>query len=99
MIRLILLFAIIGFAVAIILNIFFTYIPIANIEKKIDEATDKVDQVVQKTEDIENKIVEDATEEITKIRSFVCNLCQNLPTIGEKVLCAEICKILGGTAG
>ena len=79
MIRLILLFGIIGFAVAILLNIFYTYIPIANIEKKVDEATDKVDMVVQQAEEIKKTIEEEAKKELERIEEGVCSICKSLP--------------------
>ena len=97
MIRLILIMGLIGFAVAIILNIFFTYIPIAQIEKKINQAIEAVEQVAAKTSKLEDKIVNDATEEITKIKNKVCSSCSDVGGGTAAFICVELCLLLGGT--
>ena len=90
MIKLLIVFGVIGFAVAILLNIFFTYIPIANIENKIDIAAEEIKKVTDTAENIENSIIRDAAI-IGSILSGDCSACNSLPEFARKT-CMEVCN-------
>lgn len=92
MIKLLLVFGVIGFIVGILLNIFFTYIPIANIEKQINEAAEEVKKVTDVAIKIENSILTDAAI-IGSILAGDCSACNALPEASQKI-CFDICKFL-----
>lgn len=92
MIDLVLIIGIIGFALAILFNIFFTYIPIAKIKTDIDEATDKVNQTVNNISDIEDKIEGIEEDILPKVKNDICAYCQNTSSITTKILCVELNK-------
>ena len=77
MLKLILIFIIIGAIVTFLFNIFFTYEPLAEVDKKVTEAFSELEKTKDKFEEIEQDVVND---------------CQRIKAIlGRGEICTDIC--------
>lgn len=79
MLKIIIIVALLGIALAATLNVFFTYIPISQIEKDIDTTKQNVDNLITQTKNLESKIITDAENELQKIQAGMCIFCNSLP--------------------
>ena len=76
MLKLILIFIIIGAIVTFLFNIFFTYEPLAEVDKKVTEAFSELEKTKDKFEEIEQDVVND---------------CQRIKAILTPETCGRIC--------
>lgn len=70
MLRWLLILSIASFVITLLLNIFFIYIPVARIEKSIDNATETVENVTNSVDEVGEKVdvvIETIGPEVIKI--------------------------------
>lgn len=96
MLNLILVLGVIYFSVSLILSIAFIYLPVNNIEKNIETAIPKFENVDDRIKETQGKIetILDAykpevTDIFDKIEIIVKNICTSNTTLG-KFLCSKI---------
>lgn len=76
--------AIVGLIISIVLSIFFSYIPIAQIQKKFTETATQVDQAVQNVTKIARELEISTTQTLdtlTRLDRFENGICKDIGTL------------------
>lgn len=97
MIRWAIILSIIAFAIVVLLNVFFTYVPISRIEKTIDKAASAVEETAKKvdsTDETVNKIIDKIEGYEKNVVKFLDKFCAQLDEITNPICIAY--KIITG---
>lgn len=88
MIKWIIVLGIIAFAVGVLLNVFFTYIPVARIEETIEKAAadvekvaDAVDETVEKVDMLIDEVAPGILKILPKLEEILDKFCQLDPSL------------------